>query len=456
MLDFLGSSTTTRKRCRPCAAFGLVLVALCCESTAFTTSGYIGSSSMSIRPQFSAKSGCTTQLLLRLATSKDYETNILTSSPPRLSSEEQNELLKRAIELRRIKQIESDLALRKKTSCLLSVRCNEAGYGEDIVAYENAMSSGERAREHLITTNIGLVHFCVNEIVGKKNGRRSRLNSLSREDLIQEGCIGLARAIDRWNPEIGGKFSTYAVYWIRAAILRCIAEKDDLLRVPEHVSATVRKMTKGARKLGIDISGQDFLSSVYSSGASWKEAQAAKALAEEAGLTDRQLSDAMKIRNRRVTGGYVAFESWMQKGRDMEADISITSTTDESLQAMEVEHLKKTLGRYLRPKEMEALFWRYGLLNENSDVSIQVRKKTKNYVKDVEKELYASYSERRTPSLAVSPLPVGGRWGEAMSFSEVGKKMEVSAEYGRRLCHAALKKLRQAAKEGHLEPALLF
>ena len=156
-------------------------------------------------------------------------------APSRLTAEEQRELLLQAIESRRIKQLESSLALqpgssRTGVSGLLSVRAKEAGYGEDLDAYEDALLAGENARERLITTNMGLVHYCVNEIIGTQGAKRKRLNSLSREDLIQEGSIGLARAIDRWNPAIGGKFSTYAVYWVRAAILRCIAEKDDMLR----------------------------------------------------------------------------------------------------------------------------------------------------------------------------------------------------------------------------------
>ena len=49
-----------------------------------------------------------------------------------------------------------------------------------------------------------------------------------------------------------------------------------------------------------------------------------------------------------------------------------------------------------------------------------------------------------------------GRWGEAMTFTEVGKRMEVSAEYTRKLCHRALNKLKEAAEDGRLEPALLY
>ena len=445
-MEFLRPSPGNRRRSRR-VALGLMLATACCESTV----GFVPSFNTGVGFPTSARISAS-PIVLEATSSKAYANNALTTSPARLTSEEQQELLQQAVELRRIKQVESELALRnKKTGSLLSVRCKEVGYGEDIGAYEKAISNGERARESLITTNMGLVYYCVGEIIGKKNSRRSRLNSLSREDLIQEGSIGLARAIDRWNPDIGGKFSTYAVYWVRAAILRCIAEKDDMLRVPEHVSAAVRKMSRGAQKLGIDIDSQDLLSSVYyTSNASWKEAQVAKALAEEAGLTDKQLSEALKIRKRRLTGGYIAFESWMQQGKDLAADVSTDVARDESLHAMEVEDLKKTLSRYLRPKEMEALFWRYGLFSDGGQASPKSGNNQKNYLRDAEERVYGSNSS------APSEIPVRGRWGEAMSFSEVGKKMEVSAEYGRRLCHAALKKLRQAAKEGHIEPALLY
>ena len=274
--------------------------------------------------------------------------------------------------------------------------------------------------------------------------KKSQLQSVTREDLVQEGAIGLARAVDRWNPEIGGKFSTYAVYWIRAAALRCIAERDDLMRVPEHVSAAVRKMTKAAKTLGLDIDSDNLLSNVYSSDASWKEAQAAKALAEEAGLTDKQLMEAMKVRQRRNKGHIMSFETWMQQGRDYETDLSpVASVEEDALAAVKTENLKKTLSRFLRPREMEALSWRYGLNTESTTKSSRPR----DYVAEAEEELFGSRAKE---------MPVRGKWGEAMSFVEVGKKMQCSAEYGRRLCHAALNKLRQAAEEGILEPALLY
>jgi RNA polymerase sigma factor (sigma-70 family) len=429
-----------------------------------TTSAFTTSPSLSNR---ASQGIISLPMALRFASSRsmvsssEVPENTLAMAPPRLSSDDQKELLLQSVELRRIKRVEEELAIRSKNAMpLLSIRSKETGYGDDLVAYEEAISNGERARRQLISTNMGLVHYCVSEIVGtRKVGDNRRLNSLSREDLVQEGAIGLARAIDRWNPAIGGKFSTYAVYWVRAAVLRCIAEKDDMLRVPEHVSAAVRKMTRGAKKLGLDLDGESLLSTVYASDASWKEAKAAKALAEEAGLTDRQLTEAMRIRQRRNSGGYVAFEAWMQKGKDIETDVSTLSSREAPLRSVEVEDLKKALGKYLRPKEMEALFWRYGLLDVNEKSSSE-QEHPKNYLARAEEELYgkettANLANKLTRKKA-EVMPVGGKWGEALSFTEVGKRMEVSAEYGRRLCHAALKKLRQAADDGLLEPALLF
>lgn len=447
-----------RKRCRQVVGMGLVLAAaICCPTTAaFTTTICSARATQTLLPlnMVSSHSRRKAKSRVRQSQHRDVPPNLLALAPPRLSAEKQRELLLQAIEARRVKNLETELAMRKKCTPLLSIRSKEAGYGEDLEAYEDAIVYGDKARETLITTNMGLVHFCVTEIIGTKYNSRRALNSLCREDLVQEGAIGLARAIDRWNPAIGGKFSTYAVYWVRAAILRCIAEKDDLLRVPEHVSTAVRKVTKGAQTLGLELDSDNILSTVYANDCSWKEAKVAKTLAEEAGVTDKQLTEAMRIRNRRMTGGYVAFESWMQHGADLESDVSTLATREEPLREVEMEDLKQTLGRYLRPKEMEALCWRYGLLEESSSTATKNSKpasrQAKNYLAKAEEKLYGKPKPHKAPT-----MPVRGKWGEAMSFSEVGKKMEVSAEYGRRLCHGALKKLRQAADDGLLEPALL-
>jgi len=134
--------------------------------------------------------------------------------------------------------------------------------------------------------------------------------------------------------------------------------------------------------------------------------------------------------------------------------VSLAASRDEVLRGMEVEDLKKTLGRYLRPKEMEALFWRYGLLSEKNEAANK-NEQPKDYLARAEVELFGDSNSNTKTTASTKSLPVKGKWGEAMSFTEVGNRMEVSAEYGRRLCHAALKKLQTAAEDGLLEPALL-
>jgi RNA polymerase sigma factor (sigma-70 family) len=357
------------------------------------------------------------------------------SASPRLTRDEETDLLRQTTEMYRIKTLETDLSVQNRQLPLLSIRTQAAGYGDDLQMYESAMDAGNQARETLVTCNMGLVHYCVNEIW--KRQPKSRLGLLSREDLIQEGAIGLQRAVVKYNIGIGGKFSSYAVYWIRASVLRCIAERGDLVRVPEHVSAAIRKMSSAANRLGLQVDGDYIAKGVFANNEQpWKEAQAAKVLAEEAGLTDRQLREAMRVKYRRVAGS-VSFEDWMQRG-ELQSDV--TTNSDSTAASVDSEKLRVELSKYLRPKEMEALTLRFGL--EDAPAA-QEEVKANNYQAEAELLVFGEEPPKRKKS------------GE-MTFNEIGKSMSVSAEYGRRLVHKALSKLQKAAAEGQLEPALLF
>merc|ERR1711935_564405 len=212
-----------------------------------------------------------------------------------------------------------------------------------------------------------------------------------------------------------------------------------MVRVPVHVTQSVRNIEKVARRIGIDLTTNQ-----------WREAKAAKQMAEEAGLTPKKFEEAMNVRHRPLAGGYVAFEPWMQKGNSFSSDVVSLENKEEEMSSIEMSQLKTTLSKYLRPKEMEALSLRYGLVEESKRESPQ--EKANRYLAEVERELFG-----QTPAAEAKPQMVTkGKWGEAMSFNEVGKQMQVSAEYGRRLCHAAVKKLQRAVEEGRLEPALLL
>lgn len=410
----------------------MMLLASClCSTNAFITSS-------SQRPPFVGKYSPSAAAMVQ----SGVQGNTLAKAPPRLSDEDQKLRLAETVELRRINNMAEEVTSQASKMSVMDFSAL-AGYGDDVDAYRGAISRGMKAKEELIATNMGLVHFCINEIIGKEK-RKNFLNSLSREDLVQEGAIGLSKAINRWDPQIGGKFSTYAMYWVRATILRSIASRDDILRVPEYVLTNVRKVTKAAEKLGIELEGDSKItSSPFKS-----EIDAYEALAKESGLAENHLFEALRVRNRRMTGGYVAFETWMQKGNNLESDITVHKTVedDEMSSSLQREHLSTTLAQFLRPKEMEALALRYGLASsDDSQRDLQ----GKGYLERAEEELFGTTTKQSTMEVA------RGRWGEAMSFTEVGKNMQVSAEYGRRLCHAAIKKLQQAAAEGKLEYGFL-
>ena len=122
----------------------------------------------------------------------------------------------------------------KKAQEVLSLNC-EAHTN----AQKRALKQGVRARERMISANLRL---CFSIAKACSSNRQS----LSVLDLAQEGVIGLHRAVERFDPARGYKFSTYAHWWIRQSITRAIAEKDRLVRLPCHASQNLSKFKRAA------------------------------------------------------------------------------------------------------------------------------------------------------------------------------------------------------------------
>lgn len=121
---------------------------------------------------------------------------------------------------------------------------------EEEIALTRAVQTGDvRARQRLIESNMRLV-------INIAKTYRNRCVPL--EDLIQEGAIGLMQAAERFDPEKGFRFSTYATHWIRQAIGRAIDNKSKAIRLPAHVSQSLRRIEKErvrlSRELGYDPS----------------------------------------------------------------------------------------------------------------------------------------------------------------------------------------------------------
>jgi RNA polymerase primary sigma factor len=108
---------------------------------------------------------------------------------------------------------------------------------------ERIIEDGRAAREHLITANTRLVVSIAKKYMGR---------GVPFLDLIQEGNLGLMKAVEKFDYRRGYRFSTYATWWIRQTITRAIADQGRTIRVPVHMSDSIRRLYKTARKLEQD------------------------------------------------------------------------------------------------------------------------------------------------------------------------------------------------------------
>ncbi len=106
--------------------------------------------------------------------------------------------------------------------------------------YERDLVIAEEARRQLIQANLRLVVSVAKKYIG---------SSMSFMDLVQEGNIGLMRAVEKFDYRRGNRFSTYATWWIRQAVTRAIAEQSRLIRLPVHLSESITHLRRAIYKL---------------------------------------------------------------------------------------------------------------------------------------------------------------------------------------------------------------